>query len=100
MFILITDVENVLIPEIWVEISKKLGIKEVAITTREIPDFEKLMKYRIEILRKYKINFDKLENLVKEIKPFPYAKTFLKNINKYMPIILVSDAPYELFSKN
>ncbi len=98
MFLLLSDVESVLVPEIWAEISKKLDIKELAVTTREIPDFEKLMKHRIRILKKYGIKFGELEKIAKTLKPFPYAKTFLKNINKYMPVILVSGASYELLN--
>jgi len=96
MFLLLSDVESVLIPEIWVEISEKLGIKELAITSREIPDFERLMRYRIEMLKKYGIKFGELERIARALKPLPYAKTFLKNISMHIPVILVSGAPYEL----
>lgn len=95
MQVLITDLESVLIPEIWVEIAENTGVKELKVTTREMPDYKKLMHYRLKILKENKINFDKIKNIISGIEPFSYAKQFLENVSKKMEIIIVTGSFYE-----
>lgn len=95
MFVLITDLESILIPEIWPRIANELKIKELLVTTREIPDFERLMKYRLKILRENEISLSDLQGITRRISPFPGAKNFLKRIEKEMEIVIVSDSFYE-----
>ncbi len=98
MFVLLSDLESVLAPEIWQIIAKKLKIPELEITTRQIPNFKKLMNYRIKILRHYDITFTEIASIVSKIKPFPYAKRFIKNIQKFCSFVIITDSFYELCS--
>lgn len=85
------DLEGVLIPEFWEEFALATGIKELALTTRDIPDYNKLMMGRIEILKKNKYNIQKIKEVVSKMEPFPGALEFIKwirNTGKAQPIIL------------
>ena len=95
MNVLITDLESVLIPEIWVEVAKKFGVKELEKTTREFPDYKKLMDYRIDILKEKNIDFEKIKTTVSEMEPLPHAKDFLDTVSNYMPVVIVSGSFFE-----
>lgn len=72
------DLEGVLIPEFWEEFAIVTGIKELALTTRDIPDYDKLMQMRIKILKKNKYNIEKIKKVVAKMKPFLGAREFVK----------------------
>ena len=91
MKIICMDLEGVLIPEFWEEFALVTGIKELALTTRDIPDYNKLMTMRIDLLKKNKYNIQKIKEVVSKMKPFSGAREFIKwmrETGKAQPIIL------------
>lgn len=89
------DLEGVLVPEIWIKVAEKTRIKELRLTTREIRDYDKLMKYRIGILRDKKIRLKDIQAVIASIKPLPGAKTFLDRLRAEREVIILSDTFYE-----
>jgi len=89
------DLEGVLIPEIWINVAKKTGIKALAITTRDEPDYDKLMRYRLAILRREGIKLSDIQAVIKRMKPLPGAKAFLKKLQEKYQVIILSDTYYE-----
>jgi len=97
MWIVCLDLESVLIPEIWQEIAKKLKIEELKLTTRDIPNFNLLMKKRLEILRDNNLKIQDLQKIVRNIKPLKGALPFLNWLRKNFPAIVVSDTFFEFW---
>ncbi len=89
------DLEGVLVPEIWIEVAKKTKIKELKITTREEPDYDKLMKRRIRILRENKILLADVQRVIAGMKPLPGAAAFLDKLREKFQVIILSDTYYE-----
>ena len=89
------DLEGVLVPEIWIGVSKKTGIKELSLTTRDIPDYDKLMAGRIKILRQHGIKLSDVQQVIAKIRPLPGAFSFLKTLRKKKQVIILSDTFYE-----
>jgi len=89
------DLEGVLIPEIWINVAKKTGIKALAITTRDEPDYDKLMRYRLAILKKEKIKLRDIQAVIKRMKPLLGAKEFLRKLQDKYQVIILSDTYYE-----
>ena len=85
------DLEGVLIPEIWVSLSEKTGINELKLTTKDISDYKELMKMRIDILKKNKIQSNLLFEIAEEIKPYQGALDFLSEVRKTYQVIILSD---------
>ena len=83
--------EGVLVPEIWIEFSKVSGIPELKRTTREEPDYEKLMRWRLGILREHGLGLKEIQNVISQIDPLPGAKEFLDELRKDMQVIIISD---------
>ena len=96
MKILCSDLEGTLAPEIWQEIGKEFKISELDLTTRDIPDFDKLMTTRMSALQKKRISYDVLLKFLDDIDPFDGAKDFLDSLKNHYQIIIVSDTFYEL----
>tara|TARA_Y100001935_G_scaffold254503_1_gene263758 strand:- start:410 stop:997 length:588 start_codon:yes stop_codon:yes gene_type:complete len=96
MKILCSDLEGTLAPEIWQEIGKEFGVSELDLTTRDIPDFDRLMSTRMLALQKKKISYENLLEFLNNIKPFDGAKDFLDSLKNHYQIIIVSDSFYEL----
>ena len=90
------DLEGVLIPEIWVALSEKTGIKDLRLTTKDIGDYKELMQIRIDLLRKNDIKADLLFGIASEIKPYEGAFEFLSNIRKKYQVIILSDTFFNL----
>ena len=90
------DLEGVLVPEIWENLAKKTRIKELELTTRDIPNYQDLMKHRIKVLNKKKIKAKLLFEIAKTIKPFKGAVTFLSTIRKTHQVIILSDTFFNL----
>ena len=96
MKILCTDLEGTLAPEIWQEIGNEYQIKDLLLTTREIPNFEELMQKRMDVLSKNKISYSNLKSFVQSIKPYDEAKDFLESLAERYQVVIVSDTFYEL----
>jgi phosphoserine/homoserine phosphotransferase len=91
MVIFISDLEGVWVPEVWVNVAKKTGIDELKLTTRDINDYDVLMKRRIEILKQHKLTLKDIQNVIAQIKPLEGAKEMLDWIRSVAQIIIVSD---------
>ena len=96
MKILCSDLEGTLAPEIWQEIGKEFKVPELDLTTRDIPDFDKLMFARMSALQNKKISYETLLEFLNNIEPFDGAKDFLDSLSNHYQIIIVSDTFYEL----
>ncbi len=93
--IICLDLEGVLVPEIWIKVSEKTKIKELRLTTRDIPDYDVLMKRRIQILKENKIKLADIQKVISTIKPLPGAKKFLDGLRARRQVIILSDTFYE-----
>lgn len=89
------DLEGVLVPEIWIGVAKKFRMDSLKLTTRDIPDYDKLMKYRIGILKKAGIKLKDIQKVIAGIRPLPGAKKFLDALREKGPVIILSDTFYE-----
>lgn len=95
MFIVCLDLEGVLVPEIWVEFAKKRGIEELKKTTRDEPDYDKLMKWRLGVLKKNGLGLKEIQETIETIEPMPGAKEFLDNLREMTQVIIISDTFYQ-----
>lgn len=91
MDIVCLDLEGVLVPEIWIEFAKHTGIKELERTTREEPDYDKLMNYRINILKENGYKLQEIQDVIENIEPLPGAKEFLEELRGIAQVIIISD---------
>ena len=91
MNIVCLDLEGVLVPEIWIAFSKESGIKELTRTTRDEPDYDKLMKWRIGILKEHGFKLKDIEATIAKIDPFQGAKEFLDELRKLSQVVIISD---------
>lgn len=89
------DLEGVLTPEIWINVAKKTGIKALEITTRDEPDYDKLMRYRLAILKREGIKLRDIQAVIQKMEPLPGAKAFLKKLHEKYQVIILSDTYYE-----
>jgi phosphoserine/homoserine phosphotransferase len=83
--------EGVLVPEIWIAFSEETGIPELKITTRDEPDYDKLMKYRLEILREHGLGLKEIQESIGKIDPMPGAKEFMDRLRDTTQVIILSD---------
>lgn len=91
MYITCLDLEGVLVPEIWIAFADAVGIPELRRTTRDEPDYDKLMKYRIAILKEHKLGLKEIQETIKKIDPLPGAKEFLDKLRENGQVIIISD---------
>jgi phosphoserine/homoserine phosphotransferase len=91
MYIVCSDLEGVFVPEIWINISKHTGIDELKLTTRDISDYNVLMKRRLELLRKHGLTLHDIRNVISQLEPLPGALEFVDWIRTIIPLIVVSD---------
>ncbi len=91
MYITCLDLEGVLVPEIWIAFADATGIPELRITTRDEPDYDKLMKYRINILKEHKLGLKEIQETIAKIDPMPGAKEFLDKLRSVCQVIIISD---------
>lgn len=91
MYITCLDVEGVLVPEIWVAFAEESGIPELKRTTRDEPDYDKLMKYRLNILKEHGLGIKEIQETIARIEPLPGAKAFLDELCSFSQVILISD---------
>lgn len=91
MDIVCLDVEGVLVPEIWIAFSKASGIDELKRTTRDEPDYNKLMNWRLGILKEHGLGLKQIQDVIATIDPLPGAKEFLDELRSITQVILISD---------
>ena len=91
MYIVCSDLEGVFVPEIWVNVSVHTGIDELKLTTRDISDYNVLMKRRLELLRKYGLTLRDVQNVISLLKPLPGALEFIDWLRSKTQLIVVSD---------
>ncbi len=91
MNIVCLDMEGVLVPEIWIAFADAVGIPELRKTTRDEPDYDKLMKYRLSILKEHGLGINEIQKTIAGIKPFPGAKEFLDKLREITQVIILSD---------
>lgn len=85
------DLEGVLVPEIWIAFAEASGIPELKRTTRDEPDYDKLMKYRLEILKEHGLGLKEIQDTIAKIDPMPGAKEFLDELRSLTQVIILSD---------
>lgn len=91
MYITCLDLEGVLVPEIWIAFSEASGIPELRRTTRDEPDYDKLMKYRLAILKEHGLGLKEIQETIAKIDPMPGAKEFLDELKSLCQVIIISD---------
>ena len=89
------DLEGVLVPEIWIEVSKRTGIGALARTTRDEPDYDKLMRYRLDLLRHHGLRLSDLQQVIATMAPLTGASTFLDALRARCQVVILSDTFYE-----
>ncbi len=98
MNIVCLDLEGVLVPEIWIRFAEETGIPELKKTTRDEPDYDKLMKYRIGILKEHGLGLKEIQDTIAKIDPMPGAREFLDELRSLTQVIIISDT-FEQFAK-
>ncbi len=91
MNIVCLDLEGVLVPEIWIAFAKESGIPELSKTTRDEPDYDKLMKWRLSVLREHGMKLGDIQSTIAKIDPMPGAKEFLDTLRSETQAIILSD---------
>lgn len=89
------DLEGVLIPEIWIEFAQRTGIHELRRTTRDEPDYDKLMAYRLNLLKTHKLGLPDIQKVIADMGPMTGAKDFLDALRRDFQVIILSDTFYE-----
>lgn len=89
------DLEGVLIPEIWIEFANKTGIEELKATTRDIPDYDVLMKQRLRILDEHNLGLNEIQEVIATLEPLPGARDFIDWLRERFQVIILSDTFYE-----
>lgn len=98
MNIVCLDLEGVLVPEIWIAFSEASNIPELRLTTRDEPDYDKLMKYRLATLNQHNLGITEIQNTIERIDPMPGAKDFLDELRSMTQVIILSDT-FSQFAK-
>ena len=98
MEIVCLDLEGTLVPEIWIAFAEKTGISQLRITTREEPDYDKLMNYRINILREHHLTLRDIQEVISTIKPLDGALEFLNKVREITQVVILSDTFKEFAS--
>ena len=91
MYITCLDLEGVLVPEIWIAFAETSGIPELKRTTRDEPDYDKLMNWRLGILKEHGLGLKEIQNTIAGIEPLPGAKEFLDKLRAICQVIIISD---------
>ncbi|MGD1088494.1 MAG: bifunctional phosphoserine phosphatase/homoserine phosphotransferase ThrH [Verrucomicrobiota bacterium] len=92
------DLEGVLTPEIWIAVAEKTKIPELRRTTRDEPDYDKLMRGRLELLAKHDLKLSDIQNVIRELRPLDGAKEFLDELRSLVQVIILSDT-FEQFAQ-
>ena len=91
MDVVCLDMEGVLVPEIWIAFSEASGIPELKRTTRDEPDYDKLMRWRLGILKEHGLGIREIQDVIAKIDPLPGAKEFLDRLRSEAQVIIISD---------
>lgn len=91
MYVTCLDLEGVLVPEIWIAFAEATGIPELKRTTRDEPDYDKLMKFRLDILKEHNLGLKEIQDVIATIDPIPGAKEFLNELRSFCQVIIISD---------
>ncbi len=91
MYITCLDMEGVLVPEIWIAFAEESGIPELRKTTRDEPDYDKLMRYRLDILKEHGLGIKEIQTVIERIEPMEGAKAFLDELRSFSQVIILSD---------
>lgn len=95
MHIACLDLEGVLVPEIWIGVAERTGIEELALTTRDIPDYDELMGRRLALLRRHGLRMNDIQAVIAELRPLEGAGEFLDWLRARHQVIILSDTFYE-----
>ena len=98
MYITCLDMEGVLVPEIWIAFSEATGIPELRRTTRDEPDYNKLMRFRLDILKEHGLGLREIQDTIATIDPLPGAREFLDELRSFSQVIILSDT-FEQFAQ-
>ncbi|MCQ2959060.1 MAG: bifunctional phosphoserine phosphatase/homoserine phosphotransferase ThrH [Bacteroidales bacterium] len=98
MWVVCSDLEGVFVPEVWINVAKITGIEKLKITTRDEPDYDKLMKYRLNILDEHNLKIQDIQNVISNIKPMEGALEFTKWLREISRFVIVSDT-FQEFAK-
>lgn len=93
--ILATDLEGVLVPEIWIAVAERTGIEQLRLTTRDIPDYDELMRGRLALLREHRLTLADIQRVIGSIDPLPGARETLARLREQVQVIILSDTYYE-----
>lgn len=91
MYVVCLDLEGVLVPEIWVAFAEESGISELKKTTRDEPDYDKLMAWRLDVLREHGLGLKEIQETISKIDPLPGAKEFLDKLRENNQVVIISD---------
>jgi len=91
MYITCLDMEGVLVPEIWIAFAEESGIPALRKTTRDEPDYDKLMRYRLDILKQHGLGLKEIQAVIERIEPMDGAKAFLDELRSFSQVIILSD---------
>ena len=97
MYVVCLDLEGVLVPEIWIAFANEVGIPELKRTTRDEPDYDKLMKYRLNILKEHNLGLKEIQAVIEKIDVMDGAKEFLDELRSVTQVIILSDT-FEQFA--
>ena len=97
MYITCLDLEGVLVPEIWIAFAEASGIPELKRTTRDEPDYDKLMRWRLGILKEHGLGLQEIQQTIAKIDPLPGARAFLDHLRSFSQVIIISDT-FEQFA--
>lgn len=89
------DMEGVLVPEIWINVAERTGIEELKRTTRDEPDYDKLMNYRIGVLAEHKVTLSLIQSVISSMGPLPGAREFLDALRRDYQVVILSDTFYQ-----
>ncbi len=89
------DLEGVLVPEVWIAVAERTGIEKLRLTTRDISDYDELMKGRLAILREHGLTLDDIQGVISEIDPLPGAREYLDWVRAATQVVILSDTYYE-----
>ena len=98
MYLTCLDMEGVLVPEIWIAFAEASGIPELKRTTRDEPDYNKLMNFRLDILREHGLGLKEIQDVIAKIDPLPGAKDFLDELRSLTQVVILSDT-FEQFAQ-
>jgi phosphoserine/homoserine phosphotransferase len=95
MYIVCLDLEGVLVPEIWIEVARRTGIEPLARTTRDEPDYDKLMQARLALLAEHRLKLADLQGVISRMRPLEGAHEFLDELRAFTQVVILSDTFYE-----